>query len=103
MPNKIIYVKRKIGNGYIGMNYPASKKLKISHNGKNTFYVYQKMPKDKIDRTIRHEEIEEHLMRKKGLSYNKAHQISNLIEDNNDLQVIVRGSNNRRGTIRRRI
>lgn len=104
MPNKIVYIKKKLPQGFIGMNAQANRKFKIVKNHpKNTFYIYNDGNKDRMQRVLVHEENEEFLMREKGLSYKKAHQISNLIEDNPDLRVKVHGSSRARGTIRRRL
>jgi len=101
MPNKIVYLKDKLPQGFIGMNARANKKFKVVKNHpKNTFYIYDDGNKDRVNRTILHEELEEDLMRRKGLSYKKSHAISNLIEDNPDLIVRVRGDNHKRGSNR---
>lgn len=106
VPNKIVYVKEKLPQGFIGMNHMANRKFKVIKNHpKNTFYIYRNGNKEQADRTLRHEEIEEHLMRTKGMSYDKkralsAHDVANLMEDDYDLKVAVKGSSSRRGTTR---
>lgn len=115
MARRIIFVDNFIGNGkkndrkrngYIGMNKQAAKKMGIKYPySDDTFLIYRKMPKDKIDRTIRHEEIEDHLL-KKGWDYRKkrkvsAHDVANELEDNYDMSVCVRGSGNKRGYVRK--
>ena len=105
MPNKIVYVKNKIMPGsYIGMNKMAALKLKVPHKGKNVFYIYNDGNKGRMGRTIRHEEIEDHLL-SKGWDYRRkrkvsSHDVANALEDNTDLIVKTHGDSSKRGSIR---
>jgi len=79
MKYKIEYVKRKLKNGYIGMNKQASAKLKVPFKHKHpehTIVIYKNEPKKVRVHTIRHEKIEEYLIRNKHYSYHKAHHLA---------------------------
>jgi hypothetical protein len=118
MTKKVIYICEKLPQGYIGMNRLANKKFKalkgypIPNYPRNTFYVYNGKGTDApmVDRTIRHEEVEEHLLGK-GWDYKKkrkvsAHDVANALEDDYNLKtdfVVVKGDGNKRGTVRRRM
>lgn len=113
MPNRIIFVKDKIGKGrmdgnYIGWHAEVNKKKKLVKNmPKNTFYIYDDGNKERMDRVLRHEEIENFLMTQKGWSYNRdkkvkgAHGVANELEDNTDLLVKVKASPRARATTRK--
>lgn len=72
MKYKIEYVKREIpkANGYIGMNASAAKELRIpfkhKHPNHTIVVVKAQIPSERKS-TIRHEEVEEYLMRMKHM------------------------------------
>lgn len=103
METRIIYVPAKVGKGYIGMNYPASRKLKDSGKPKmsyNDILIYDKLSPSMKEETIRHETVERRLMGKFKMPYKKAHKIAEELQDEKALKVNVRGSRLRRGYIR---
>jgi hypothetical protein len=82
MKYKIQYVKKKLPQGWIGMNYFASKELGIPFkhkHPKHTLVIYDTLPIIKKN-TIRHEEIEEYLMKNKHWHYHKAHALALKLE-----------------------
>jgi hypothetical protein len=79
MKQKIQYIEKKEKYGFIGMNKKAAKSHNIPYKHKSpehTIEIYKKVPKDVRVTTIRHEEMEEYLMRVKHYSYSKAHKIA---------------------------
>jgi hypothetical protein len=80
MKPQIQYIEKKEKYGFIGMNKRASKAHKIKWKHKkhpeHTIEVYSGVPKGVRVYTIRHEEMEEYLMRVKHYSYQKAHKIA---------------------------
>ena len=76
MKYKIEY-KKKIPYGYIGMNKYAAKPHHIVWNHKkhpeHTIEIKKGLPHSVKVATIRHEEIEEYLMKNKHMGYHKAH------------------------------
>lgn len=94
----IIPVKHKIGKGYIGMNYYAAHSLRDSGKPrmkKNEVLVWAGQSPWMKEETARHEIIELNLMGKR-MSYKKAHQIAEKLQDVRELKVSVRGSKSRR-------
>ena len=108
-PTRVIYMPNRIGKGkYYGMNYPAHLKLKDSefpkmskNEAKRTVLVYDKQNPFRKEEDLRHE-IGEKTLINGGFSYPEAHRAMNILQSERDF-VIVRGSQNRRGSIRRRI
>jgi hypothetical protein len=82
MKFKVIYVKDKLPQGYIGMNKPAYEEIyhKPYPYPKNIILILKGMGKAQTRRTITHEKHELIVM-SKGLKYHKAHIMSNRVED----------------------
>ena len=81
MKFKIVYVDN-IPQGFIGMNYYASKELGIPFpHKKNLIWILKGMPEGRTRRTINHEKTEATLMKMRKYPYHKAHIIANETED----------------------
>ena len=78
MKYKVEYVKKEIpgARDYIGMNAMAARELKIPFKHKHPVHtivtVHSQIPGARKS-TIRHEEVENYLMRMKHLHYHQAH------------------------------
>jgi len=85
---KIVYVKEKIGNGFIGMNWYAAKELHIKFPySKHTILIWKDFDKKRMRRTIQHEKVEIELMRR-GMKYDRAHAVSNILEDYSRVHIV---------------
>jgi len=79
MKYKIEYIKKKTKYGFIGMNAEAAKEWHIPfkhRHPEHTLIIYKKVPHDVRITTIKHEEIEEHLIKNKHMHYHPAHDIA---------------------------
>lgn len=77
---RVKLVKPSVIKGYYGMNHEAGKHLGVSCP-KGTILVANNVKGRMFTRTVQHEKVEEYLMREKGLSYNKAHNVAMKFEN----------------------
>lgn len=80
---KVLLKSDKFMGDYFGMNNDAAKALHYKHiPPKNTIYIDKMLTKPEQRKVIVHEKVESYMMRKKHLTYPKAHKIANLFELN---------------------
>jgi hypothetical protein len=82
MKFKIEYRKKIIPGGYIGMNAKAASELRVPfhHKHESVVEIYKKLSPSERRKTIKHEEIEYTLMKRKKLKYLPAHLIASYYE-----------------------
>lgn len=97
MKYKIEYVKNKVKGGWIGMNKFASAEHGLPYFHKHpehTLVIYKKVPHDVRTTTIKHEKVEEYLMKDKHMHYHPAHDIAlKYEEDPRRINAIIKDLN----------
>lgn len=78
---KVVLKTEKFMGNYFGMNSAAGKELHFNHiPPKGTIYIDKVLTKPEQGKVIVHEKIEEYMMRRKHLPYNRAHKVANNFE-----------------------